>query len=90
MAGDTSLLCVSPADEFTAGDYHRTIEVDPLVFDGGVLGTNAADRGLSIFAVNLSFDQGVIDFVIKLHLEVSCLVYFVQACLGRLHPSPIP
>ena len=79
MAGDASLLCVSPADEFTAGDHHRAIEVDPLVFDGGVLGTNAAGRGLSILAVNLSLDQGVIDFVIKLYSEVFSSVDFIQA-----------
>ena len=79
MAGDASLLCVSPADEFTAGDYHRTIEVDPLVFDGGVLGTKAAGKGLSICAVNFSLDQRVIDFVIKLHFEVLSPVNLIQA-----------
>ena len=57
MAGDASLLCVPPADEFTAGDYHGTIEVDPLVFDGGVLGSKAAGSGLSICAVNFSLNQ---------------------------------
>ena len=79
MAGDASLLCVSPADEFTAGDYHRTIEVDPLVFDGGVLGTKAAGRGLPICGVNFSLDQGVIDFVIKLYFEVLGPVDIIQA-----------
>ena len=79
MARDASLLCVSPADEFTVGDYHQTIEVDPLVFDGGVLETNAAGGGLSIFAVNLSLDQGVIDFVIKLYFEVLSPVDLIQA-----------
>ena len=57
MAGDASLLCVSPADEFTAGDHHRTIEVNPLVFDGGVLGLKAAGSGLSLCAVNFSLNQ---------------------------------
>ena len=34
---DASLVLVPPADEFTAGDHYRTIEVNPLVLDGGVL-----------------------------------------------------
>ena len=79
MAGEASLVCVPPADEFTAGDHHRTIEVDPLVFDGGVLGTKAAGSGLSICAVNFSLDQRVIDFVIKLHFEVLSPVDLIQA-----------
>ena len=61
MAGSMSWpedasLCVSPADEFTAGDHHRTIEVNPLVFDGGVLGSKAAGKSLSFCAVNLSLN----------------------------------
>ena len=54
---EASFVCVSPADEFTAGDHHRTIKVDPLVFDGGVLGSKAAGSGLSICAVNFSLNQ---------------------------------
>ena len=76
---DASLVCIPPADEFTAGDHHRTIEVDPLVFDGGVLGSKAAGSGLSICAVNFSLDQRVIDFVIKLHFEVLSPVNLIQA-----------
>ena len=53
---DASLVCIPPADEFTAGDHHQTIEVDPLVFDGGVLGSKAAGRGLFLCAVNLSLN----------------------------------
>ena len=79
MAGDASLLCVSPADEFTAGDYHGTIEVDPLVHDGGVLGTKAAGRNLPVFAVNLSLDQRVVDFIIKPYFKVFSLVDFIEA-----------
>ena len=78
MAGDASLLCVPPADEFTAGDYHGTIKVDPLVFDGGVLGTKAAGGGLPVFAVNLSLDQRVIGFIIKPYFKVFSLVDLIE------------
>ena len=37
LPGNASLVCIPPADEFTAGDHYRTIEVNPLVLDGGVL-----------------------------------------------------
>ena len=53
---DASLACVPPADEFTAGNHHGTIEVDSSVFDGGVLGSKAAARGLPLCAVNLSLN----------------------------------
>ena len=53
---DASLGCVPPANEFTAGDHHQTIEVNPLVFDGGVLGSKAALSGLSLCAVNFSLN----------------------------------
>ena len=54
---DSSLVRIPPAVEFTAGDHHRTIEVNPLVFYGGVLGSKAAVSGLSLCAVNFSLDQ---------------------------------
>ena len=57
MAGDASLLSVSPADELTAGNHHGTIEVYLLVLAGGVLGTEAAGGILYLLAVNLSLDQ---------------------------------
>ena len=78
MAGDASLLCVPPADKLTAGDHHGTVEVDPLVLDGGVLGTKAAGGILSVLAVNLSLDQGVVDFVIKPYFKVFRLVDLIQ------------
>ena len=56
MAREASFVCVPPADEFTAGDHHQTIEVDPLVFYGGVLGSKAAGRGVSLCAVNFSLN----------------------------------
>ena len=57
MAGEASFLCVPPADELTSSDHHGTVKVDPLVLDGGVLGTKAAGVILSVLAVNLSLDQ---------------------------------
>ena len=56
-AGDASLLCVPPADKLTAGDHHGTVKLDPLVLDGGVLGTKAAGGIFYLLAVNLSLDQ---------------------------------
>ena len=53
---DASLACVPPADEFTAGNHHWTIEVNSLVLDGGVLGSKAASRGLSLCAVSFSLN----------------------------------
>ena len=78
MAGDASLLCVPPADKLTAGDHHGTVEVDPLVLDGGVLGTKAAGGSLSICAVNLSLDQRVIDFIVKPYFKVFSLVDLIE------------
>ena len=37
MPGNASLVCISPADEFTARDHYQTIKVKPLILDGGVL-----------------------------------------------------
>ena len=78
MAGDASLLCVPPADKLTAGDHHGTVEVDPLVLDGGVLGTKAAGGILPVLAVNLSLDQGVVDFIIKPYFKVFSLVDLIE------------
>ena len=48
---DASLVCIPPADELTAGDHYRAVKMNPLVLDGGVLGSRAAGRGLSVCAV---------------------------------------
>ena len=53
---DASLVCIPPADEFTAGDHHQAVKVNSLVLDGGVLGLKAAGRGLSVCAVNFSLN----------------------------------
>ena len=78
MAGDASLLCVPPADELTAGDHHGTIEVDLLVLAGGVLGTKTAGGIFYVLAVNLSLDQGVVDFVIKPYFKVFSFMDFIE------------
>ena len=56
MAREASFVCAPPDDEFTAGNHHQTIEVNLSVFDGGVLGSKAAGRGLPLCAVNLSLN----------------------------------
>ena len=74
LAGDASLLSVSPADQLTAGNDHGTIEVYLHVLAGGVLGTKTAGGIFYVLAVNLSLDQGVVDFVIKPYFKVFSLV----------------
>ena len=56
MPEDASFVCIPPADEFTAGDHHRAVKMNSLVHDGGVLGSKAAGRGLSVCAVNFSLN----------------------------------
>ena len=54
LPGDASLVCIPPADELTVGDHHQAVKMNSLVLDGGVLGSKAAGRGLSVCAVNSS------------------------------------
>ena len=53
---DASLVCIPPADEFTAGDHHQAVKMNSLVLDVGVLGLKAAGRGLPVCAVNFSLN----------------------------------
>ena len=87
--GSASLVCSSPADQLTASNHHCTIEVDPLGLNGGVLWSKAAVWGLPFCAVNFSLNQWMTDSVVKLHLEVLCLMYFIQGALGWLDPRAV-
>ena len=90
MPGNASLVWLSPADEFTARDDDGTIELHPVVLDGGVLWSKAAGGCFPFVAVNFSLYDRVTDVFIELYLELLCLMYLIQAGLGWLDPRPIP